>query len=63
MPGDSGSCSRAHSGETFQTETETQKLTLRLEWRRKRFPGSSDPQVRYRFVKVEEEDLPLDAEH
>ena len=53
---------KAHSRETFQTETETQKLTLQLEWRRKRFPGSSDPQVRYRFVKVEGEELPFDAE-
>ena len=53
---------KAHSGETFQTETETKKLTLRLEWRRGRFQGS-DAQVRYRFVLLEEEDLPLDAEH
>ena len=51
---------KAHSGETFQTETK--KLTLRLEWRRGRFQGS-DAQVRYRFVLLEEEDLPLDAEH
>ena len=53
---------KAHSGETFQTESETKKLTLRLEWRRGRFQGS-DAQVRYRFVLLEEEDLPLDAEH
>ena len=51
---------KAHSGETFQTETETKKLTLRLEWRRGRFEGS-DAQVRYRFVLIEQEDLPLDA--
>jgi hypothetical protein len=52
---------KAHSGETFQTETETKNLTLRLEWRRGRFDGS-DAQVRYRFVLIEHEDLPLDVE-
>jgi hypothetical protein len=52
---------KAHNGETFHTETETQKLTLRLEWRRGRFQGS-DPEVRYRFVLVGQEDLPLDVE-
>ena len=52
---------KAHSGETFQTETETQKLTLRLGWRRGRFQGS-DAQVRYRFVLVDREKLPEDAE-
>jgi hypothetical protein len=51
---------KAHNGETFQTETETKKLTLRLEWRRGRFQGS-DAQVRYRFVLVGQEDLPLDV--
>jgi hypothetical protein len=52
---------RAHSGETFQTDTETKKLTLRLEWKRGRFQGS-DAQVRYRFIVVGQEDLPLTAE-
>jgi hypothetical protein len=51
---------KAHTGETFQTETETEKLTLRLEWRRGRFQGS-DPEVRYRFVLVGQEALPHDA--
>jgi hypothetical protein len=52
---------KAHVGESFATETETEKLTLRLEWRRGRFQGS-EVQVRYRFVLVDQEDLPLDAE-
>jgi hypothetical protein len=51
----------AHQEETLQAETEDRRLTLRLEKRRGRFDGS-DVQVRYRFVKVVEEDLPLDAE-
>jgi hypothetical protein len=51
---------KAHTGETFQTETETEKLTLRLEWRRGRFQGC-DPEVRYRFVLVGQEALPHDA--
>jgi hypothetical protein len=50
---------KAHRGETFHTETEAQKLTLRLEWRRGRFHGS-EVQVRYRFVLVGREDLPID---
>jgi hypothetical protein len=53
---------KAHRDETFQTETEDKRLTLRLEWRRGRFQGSSEPQNRYRFVLVGQEDLPLDAE-
>jgi hypothetical protein len=52
---------KAHVGESFATETETEKLTLRLEWRRGRFQGS-EVQVRYRFVLVDQENLPLDAE-
>jgi hypothetical protein len=52
---------KAHNGETFQTETEIKRLTLRLEWRRGRFQGS-DAQVRYRFVLIGQEDLPLDIE-
>ena len=52
----------AHLEETFQAETEDERLTLKLEKRRGRFSGS-EVQVRYRFVKVEEQDLPLDAEH
>jgi hypothetical protein len=52
---------KAHSGETFQAETETEKLTLRLEWRRGRFHGS-EAQVRYRFVMVRQEALPMTAE-
>jgi len=51
----------AHREETFQAETEDKRLTLRLEKRRGRFEGS-DAQVRYRFVKVEEQNLPLDPE-
>jgi hypothetical protein len=53
---------KAHLGETFEAETERNRLTMRLEWRRGRFQGS-EVQVRYRFVKLAEEDLPLDAEH
>jgi hypothetical protein len=53
---------KAHRDETFQTETEDKRLTLRLEWRRGRFQGSSEPQNRYRFVLVGQQDLPLDAE-
>jgi hypothetical protein len=52
---------KAHRDETFETETEEHKLTLRLEWRRGRFQGS-EVQVRYRFVLVAQEDLPLAAE-
>jgi hypothetical protein len=52
---------RAHTGETFQVETEAEKLTLRLEWRRGRF-GGGEPQIRYRFVMVRQEGLPLDVE-
>jgi hypothetical protein len=52
---------KAHVGESFATETETEKLTLRLEWRRGRFRGS-EVLVRYRFVLVDQEDLPLDAD-
>jgi hypothetical protein len=52
---------KAHQGETFQTESETKNLTVRLEWRRGRFQGS-EVQVRYRFVLVDQEDLPLDGE-
>jgi hypothetical protein len=51
----------AHRDETFETETEKERLTLRLEKKRARFQGS-EPQVRYRFVLVDREPLPLDAE-
>ena len=51
----------AHPEETFQAETEEKRLTLRLEKRRGRFDGVV--QVRYRFVLVGQEKLPLDAEH
>jgi hypothetical protein len=51
----------AHEGETFQAETDVKRLTLRLEKRRGRF-GGNDAQKRYRFVEVEEQDLPLDPE-
>jgi hypothetical protein len=51
---------KAHRDETFQTETEEHKLTLRLEWRRGRFQASG-VQVRYRFVRVDKEALPLDS--
>ena len=47
----------AHLEETFQAETEDERLTLKLEKRRGRFDGS-EVQVRYRFVKVEEQNLP-----
>jgi hypothetical protein len=52
---------KAHRGETLQTETETTTLTQRLEWRRGRLRGS-EVQVRYRFVQVDQEDLPLEGE-
>jgi hypothetical protein len=51
---------KAHRGETFQAETDDEQLTLRLEWRRGRFEGS-EVQVRYRFVLLEREQLPIDA--
>jgi hypothetical protein len=51
---------KAHRGETFQAETDDEQLTLRLEWRRGRFEGS-EVQVRYRFVLLEREELPIDA--
>jgi hypothetical protein len=49
-----------HSEETFKTETDNKRLTLRLEKRRGRLDGG-EPQVRYRFQTVQEEDLPIDA--
>jgi hypothetical protein len=51
----------AHRGETFQLETDEKRFSLRLEKRRGRF-GGGEVQVRYRFVRLAEEDLPLDAE-
>jgi hypothetical protein len=51
---------KAHRDETFESETEEHRLRFRLEKRRGRFDGS-DVQVRYRFVLVDQEALPLDA--
>jgi hypothetical protein len=52
---------KAFRNETFQAETEDRRLSLRLEKRRGRFEGSRDVQVRYRFVLLRQEDLPLDG--
>jgi hypothetical protein len=45
--------------ETFHAETETQKLTMRLEKSRRRFE-TGQVSTRYRFVLLEHSDLPED---
>lgn len=49
----------AHRNETFQVETDTEKLMLRLEKSRRRFDGET-PHVRYRFILVDQIQLPND---
>lgn len=46
----------AHDQESFQVETDAERLTLRLDHRRKRWEGS-EPQCRYRFEVVERHPL------
>jgi hypothetical protein len=50
----------AHRDETFEVETEGERLTLRLEKRRARFDGG-EPTVRYRFQVVGKSALPEDG--
>jgi hypothetical protein len=50
----------AHRDETFDTETDTQKLRLKLERSRVRWSKGSQPQTRYRFKVLSEEVIPAD---
>ena len=50
-----------HRDETFEVETDTHKVHLRLEKARRRWDGAS-PHVRYRFVTLSQSELPTDAE-
>ncbi len=50
-----------HDQETFAVPTDLGLVNLRLEKRRGRWNGS-DPQVRYRFVKLDEQPLPQEAD-
>lgn len=49
----------AHRDETFEAETETQKVWLKLEKRRGHWEGG-EVQVRYRFVVLDFTDIPTD---
>lgn len=49
----------AHRDETFEAETETHKLHLKLEKQRRRWDGGQ-PQLRYRFSVVSREEHPGD---
>jgi hypothetical protein len=51
----------AHRGETFEVETEDQKMTLKLEKARRRFDGF-EPSTRYRFVVLGRAALPEDPD-
>jgi hypothetical protein len=51
----------AHRDETFVVEDEKHKLTLRLEKKRARWDGG-EPHVRYRFVKMAEEEMTVEEE-
>ncbi|NLY01167.1 MAG: hypothetical protein GXY83_34175 [Rhodopirellula sp.] len=51
----------AHDQEAFLVETDALRLTLRLEKARRRRDGS-EPQVRYCFVKVGSQPLPVDGD-
>ena len=51
----------AHRDETFDAETETHSLRLKLEKLRKRW-SKGQPQVRYRFVLLNKEEIPIDDE-
>lgn len=51
----------AHREETFATETEAEKLTLRLERKRKRFVPGTEPETGHCFLVVSCEQVP--AEH
>ena len=53
-----GTVLHAHTDETFEVETETERLTLKLEQRRGRWGG--EPHNRWRFVVVDTEQLPVD---
>jgi len=48
----------AHNEETFEVESDTEKLTLKLEQRRGRWGG--EPHNRWRFVVLNRQDLPVD---
>jgi hypothetical protein len=49
----------AHRNESFEVETDSDRLTLRLEKGRQRFEREP-PHVRYRFVVVEQTQIPAD---
>lgn len=50
----------AHRDETFHTETEDERLTVRLEKARRRFDGE-EATTRYRFVVIDRDQLPEDS--
>ncbi len=49
----------AHRNESFHVETDSERLTLRLEKIRKRHDGES-PHIRYRFIVLERQSIPTD---
>jgi hypothetical protein len=52
----------AHSDETFHVETDDDRLTLRLERRRRRFDEGQEPSTRYRYALLKSEPVPLDGD-
>ncbi|WP_437222666.1 hypothetical protein SH661x_002885 [Planctomicrobium sp. SH661] len=51
----------SHREETFEIETDAEKMVLRLEKKRARFHGHP-PATRYRFVITERHDLPVESD-
>jgi len=51
-----------HRGETFEVETEDEKLTLILRKARRRFDPKTEPSTRYRFDVLDRQKLPEDPE-
>jgi len=51
----------AHRDETFDGETETHKVCLKIEKKRRRWDGTS-PHVRYRFLVLSSQEIPTDDE-
>lgn len=49
----------AHQDETFEVETDDNRVTLRLEKKRARF-GGNEPSTRYRFAILKQEAIPED---
>ena len=52
-----------HLDETFVTTTATKKIRVRLEGGNRRWTRGKNPHVRYQFVVLDAEDLPVDAHH